>query len=178
LEIDEEEGGGDEDDGEERERREKEKLEAEQLEAERKAKLEEDRKNEERCDNLHPVSRSTTYLAFLTRVCGGACAVRRQREEREKRRCLALGKAGEEWMGRSFPSLADGNLIYHLWTFGDLRLLIRCKLHGYTKTPAVPHTPHHRVVLRRALIVCRVCRVVSCRVCRVVSCRVRRVKSL
>jgi hypothetical protein len=40
-------------------------------------------------------------------------------------------------MGRSFPSLADGNLIYHLWTFGDLRILIRCKLHGYTKTPAV-----------------------------------------
>lgn len=107
LEIDEEEGGGEDEEEEERERREKEKREAEQLEAERKAKLDEDRKNEER-----------------------------QREEREKRRCQALGKAGEEWMGRSFPSLADGNLIYHLWTFGDLRLLIRCKLHGYTKTPA------------------------------------------
>jgi hypothetical protein len=49
-------------------------------------------------------------------------------------------------MGRSFPSLADGNLIYHLWTFGDLRILIRCKLHGYTKTPAVrsPSYTHAR----------------------------------
>lgn len=54
----------------------------------------------------------------------------------------ALKKAGEEWMARSLPSLADDNLNYDLWRIGDLSIMIRSKLHGYIKTPEVPTTSY------------------------------------
>lgn len=30
-----------------------------------------------------------------------------------------------------FPDLSQDNVTYHLWKFGSLTLLIRCKIHGF-----------------------------------------------